>query len=64
MSAAGDDCRLHRVEGRLQGPAEAAARMQAWLSDGPRAARVDGVPVTTLALPVVSRKSFERRTTE
>jgi acylphosphatase len=48
------------VEVMLQGPADAVARMQAWLHEGPPLARVERV--TTLALParVASSDRFER----
>jgi acylphosphatase len=50
------------VEVMLQGPADAVARMQAWLREGPPLARVDRV--TFSAAPVAVFDSFERRPTE
>ena len=50
------------VEVMLQGPADAVARMQAWLHEGPPLARVDRVTVSSA--PVVVLSSFERRPTE
>jgi acylphosphatase len=50
------------VEVMLQGPADAMARMQAWLHEGPPLARVDRVSVSSV--PVAVFNSFERRPTE
>jgi acylphosphatase len=52
------------VEVMLRGPAEAVARMQAWLHEGPPAARVDRVTVTALPWTVAALDRFERRATE
>ena len=49
------------VEVMLQGPADAVARMQAWLHEGPPLARVDRVMVSSAPVAVLS--SFERRPT-
>jgi acylphosphatase len=50
------------VQVMLQGPADAVARMQAWLHEGPPLARVDRVTVSSA--PVAVFESFERRPTE
>jgi acylphosphatase len=50
------------VEAMLQGPADAVARMQAWLHEGPPSARVDRVTVSSA--PVAVFNSFQRRPTE
>jgi acylphosphatase len=50
------------VEVMLQGPVDAVARMQAWLHEGPSAARVDRV--TASSAPVAVLERFERRPTE
>jgi acylphosphatase len=50
------------VEVLLQGPADAVARMQTWLHEGPPLARVDRVTVSSA--PVAVLDSFERRPTE
>jgi acylphosphatase len=50
------------VEVLLQGPADAVARMQAWLHEGPPLVRVDRVTVSSA--PVAVLNSFERRPTE
>lgn len=50
------------VEVLLQGRAEAVARMQAWLHEGPPLARVDRVAVS--AAPLAMLDSFERRPSE
>jgi acylphosphatase len=49
------------VEVMLQGPADAVARMQAWLHEGPPLARVDRVTVSSA--PVAMLNSFARRAT-
>ena len=49
------------VEVMLQGPADAVARMQAWLHEGPPLARVDRVTVSSAPVAVLS--GFERRPT-
>lgn len=51
------------VEAMLQGPADAVARMQAWLHEGPPAARVDRVTASALP-PDASLRRFERRPTD
>jgi acylphosphatase len=50
------------VEVLLQGPADAVARMQAWLHEGPPAARVDRV--TASPAPPATLERFERRPSE
>ena len=50
------------VEALLQGPAEAVARMQAWLHAGPPLAKVERV--TLRSVPVTSLDRFERRPSE
>ena len=50
------------VEVMLQGPADAVARMQAWLHEGPPLARVGRVTVSSA--PAAVFNSFERRPTE
>ncbi len=50
------------VEVMLRGPADAVARMQAWLHEGPPSARVDRVTVSSA--PIAVFKTFERRPTE
>lgn len=52
------------VEVMLQGPADAVARMQAWLHEGPPAARVDRVTVIALPGLVAVLDRFERRPTD
>jgi acylphosphatase len=52
------------VEVMLQGPADAVARVQAWLHEGPPLARVDRVTRSTLPAPVALLDDFERRPTE
>jgi acylphosphatase len=51
------------VEVMLQGPAEAVARMQVWLHEGPPSARVDRVTVQALPAGVALLDRFERRPT-
>ena len=48
------------VEAMLQGPADAVARLQAWLGEGPPAARVERITATTVALPAARPGRFER----
>jgi acylphosphatase len=52
------------VDVMLQGPADAVARMQAWLHEGPPLARVDHVTHIDLPAPVALLDDFERRPTE
>jgi acylphosphatase len=48
------------VEVMLQGPAHAVVRLQTWLSEGPPAARVDRVTVTSVAMQAAQPARFER----
>jgi acylphosphatase len=50
------------VEVMLQGPADAVARLQAWLHEGPPAARVDRVTARSVTAAALER--FERRPTD
>jgi len=52
------------VEALLQGPAEAVARMELWLRQGPPSARVERLTHTPLTPPFAVLHSFERRPTE
>jgi acylphosphatase len=52
------------VEAMLQGPADAVARLQAWLQRGPPGARVDRVTASALAMPSAPMARFERRPSE
>jgi acylphosphatase len=52
------------VEVMLQGRADAVARMQLWLHQGPPHARVDRVAPIALPVPVARLDGFERRPTE
>jgi acylphosphatase len=51
------------VEVMLQGRADAVARMEAWLHQGPPPARVDCVTPIALPVPVAALDGFERRPT-
>ena len=52
------------VEVLLQGPADAVARMELWLRQGPPSARVERLTHTPLTPPFAVLHSFERRPTE
>jgi acylphosphatase len=51
------------VEVMLQGRADAIARMEAWLHQGPPLSRVDRVTRIALPVPVAALDGFERRPT-
>jgi acylphosphatase len=51
------------VEVMLQGRADAVARMEAWLNEGPPPARVDRVKPIALPVQVTALDGFERRPT-
>jgi acylphosphatase len=51
------------VEALAQGPAEALARLRAWMLAGPSLARVDGLELTPQLAPQEPLGRFERRPT-